>query len=189
MRARRSVRSDEGVTMMELLVYTILGSLVLIIVGSLVINGLRGQESVTAITTATTQAQLAASTIQTDVRNSSAIRVTVIGNDQLVVARVARGGDAAIVWKCVAWYYSATTKEIRTKTSSAAITAPSVSGLTSWSLIASKVKPTTSGAAVFTGDAKQLSMTFTVDAGSTKPVPVTSSATSRNQTGVSSPCF
>lgn len=184
---RLRLASDEGVTMMELLVYSILGVFVLVIVGSLIINGMRGQSSVTSITSATTTGQLAASSIQADIRNASAIKVTVIGNDQLVVARVARGNDSAVAWKCVAWYYSATTKEIRTKTSAAAVTAPSSGTLSSWTLIASSVKP--KGTVVFAGDAKQLTMTYTVDAGTTKPVPITSSATSRNQSGVSAPCF
>ena len=180
--------SDEGFTLIELLVASVLGVIILLIVGSLLINGLRGQTSVTAITTATNDSQLAATTIQGDIRNSTAVKTVAVGSDQFVVARVARGNDAAVAYKCVAWYYSATKKEIRSFESAGAIGAPSASTLATWRLVASKVAP--KGTAVFSSsDLKSLSITFFVDAGTAKAVPISTFAASRNPTGDSAPCF
>lgn len=185
-RARRA--SDEGFTMVELLVASVLGVIVLLIVGSLLINGLRGQSSVTSITTATNNAQLAATTIQSDIRNSTAVKTTAIGSDQFVVARVARGTDLAVAYECVAWYYSASKDEIRSTESAAAITAPSATALANWRLVASNIAP--KGPSVFSSaDIKSLSITFFIDAGSAESVPITSFAASRNPTGDSAPCF
>jgi len=186
---RRAQRAtDEGFTMVELLVASVLGVIVLLIVGSLLINGLRGQSSVTSITTATNDSQLAATTIQSDIRNSTAVKTTVIGSDQFVVARVARGTETTVAYQCVAWYYSASKDEIRSTESAAAIAAPSASSLANWRLVASKIEP--KGPTVFSSaDLKSLSITFYVDAGTAESVPITSFAASRNPTGDSAPCF
>jgi hypothetical protein len=114
--------------------------------------------------------------------------VTAVGSDQLVVARVARGNSNTVTWTCVAWYYSASKKEIRSTSSSNAIAAPSTTALKNWRLVAEGVAAVGT-TAVFTGTSAQLQMSFTVNAGSTKPVPITSSASSRNPTLESAPCF
>lgn len=188
MSPRRRETPDEGFTLMELVVASMLGVIVLLIVGSLLINGLRGQSSVTSITTATNDSQLAASTIQADIRNATAVKTTVIGSDQFVVARVARGTNTVVTYKCVAWYYSATKDEIRSTEKATAITAPSAGALNNWRLVASSVTP--KGTTVFSAaDLKSLSITFFVDAGSANSVPITTFAASRNPTGDSAPCF
>ncbi len=188
MKRRRLDGADDGITLMELMVTSVLGVIILLIVGSLLINGLRGQNSVTAITTATNDSQLVATTIQADIRNSTAVKTTAVGSDQFVVARVARGNDAAVTYKCVAWYYSALHDEIRSTESAGVIASPGASALSDWRLVASKVVP--KGSAVFSSsDTKSLSITFFVDAGTANSVPITTFASSRNPTGDSAPCF
>jgi Tfp pilus assembly protein PilW len=188
MSGRRRADSDEGFTLMELVVASMLGIIVLLIVGSLLINGLRGQSSVTSITNATNDSQLAASTIQGDIRNATAVKTTSIGSDQFVVARVARGTNTVVTYECVAWYYSASNDEIRSRESSTAITAPTAGALADWRLVASKITP--KGSTVFSAaDLKSLSITFFVDAGTTDSVPISTFAASRNPTGDSAPCF
>lgn len=181
---------DTGMTMIELVVYSVLAIGVLLIVGSMLLNGMRGQASVTAITTATNSGQLAASAIQNDVRNSSRIKVITVGNDQLVQARIAGGTSSTVAYHCAAWYYSKATGEIRSNTSPSRITAPNASALAGWTLIASGIKPAGPGGTVFTGTSSHLEIAFTVAAGSTEPVTITSSATSRNPNSEDTPsCF
>lgn len=188
MTRRPRAQADEGFTLMELVVASMLGIIVLLIVGSLLINGLRGQSSVTSLTAATNASQLAATSIQGDVRNATAVKTTAIGSDQFVVARVARGTNTTVTYKCVSWYYSAATKEIRSHESSTAITAPSSTTLKTWRLVASKVTP--KGTTVFSSaDLKSVSITFFVDSGTAKAVPISTFAASRNPTGDSAPCF
>ena len=93
---RRRLDGDDGITLMELVVTSMLSVIILLIVGSLLINGLRGQHSVTAITTATNDSQLIATTIQADIRNSTAVKTTAVGSDQFVIARVARGTSTVV---------------------------------------------------------------------------------------------
>jgi len=183
---RRRFASDEGMTLIELVVASMLGLLILTIAGGFIINGLRGQHSVSNLTDATNTGQLTATAIQTDIRNASAIKV-VPGTNQFVTARVARGGSTSVSWKCVAWFYSATAKEIRFKTSSAAITSPSTEQFKTWSLIADGISPV--GGQVFAGDISHLNMTFSVDAGTSDPVVISSSAYSRNPSGEPDICF
>jgi Tfp pilus assembly protein PilW len=183
----RAKVNDDGMSIVELLVYCILSIGLLLIVGSMIINGVRGQSSVTSMAAASNEAQRTASALQTDIRNASSIKVTTVGGDQLVVARVARGTDTVVAWKCVGWYYSSTRHEIRTTTAAGSITAPTGDTITSWKLLASGVEP--SGSTVFAGDANHVAMTFKVTSGDTGPVVVDSSAYSRIQSGESTPCF
>jgi len=183
---RRRFASDEGMTLIELVVASLLGLLILTIAGGFIINGLRGQHSVSNLTDATNSGQLTATAIQTDIRNASAVKV-VPGTNQFVTARVARGGNTTVVWKCVAWYYSATAKEIRFKTSTSAISSPSTTEFKNWTVIATGINPV--GGKVFDGDIKHLDMTFSVDAGTADPVVISSSAYSRNPSGEHSQCF
>ncbi len=184
---RRRLDDESGITLIELLVYSILGVGVLLIVGSILINGLRGQASVTAITGATNSGQLAASSIQGDIRNSSRLKVHEIGDDQFVQARVARGTSSTVAYRCVAWYYSASTQEIRSTTSGSRIATPSAAELANWRLVASGVAADSDTDVVFSGTSSQLELTFTVNAGSAEPVTINSSATSRNPNSEDTP--
>src|SRR5690606_16711085 len=104
--------------------------------GSIFIDQFNAQRQVTAVTSTTTDAQLAGTTIDTGIRNSTGFELTSVGGDQYLVARVA-GGGATLQWTCRAWYYSATAHTIRMQDSEPGtpLPPPSPGDLASWTLL------------------------------------------------------
>ena len=82
-RARDGERPDAGVTLIELIIYVLLLSLVLGGLAMILINSWRTQQNVLSETEATNRGQLVSSSIERAVRNGLAIEVT--GNDTLKV--------------------------------------------------------------------------------------------------------
>ena len=181
--------SERGYTLVELIVYSGLLLLVVIVVGSLFLSGLRTTERVRAMTAATTSAQVVADSIETNVRNSTDFLLTnPSGTDQFLVARTTRR-DATLSWQCVAWYYSASgTGSIRFKQSSGAILAPTPTELQAWTLVQQGIAPST-GAAVFTTSGQSLTLNFNSLVGDRPPVVISSSATSRAGASGNLTCF
>ncbi|WP_268921032.1 PulJ/GspJ family protein [Marisediminicola senii] len=198
-RSRRDSRDDQGFTLIEMLVATMILTLVMSIVGGLVISMVKTDRSVRATTAATTQGQLVTESIERGIRNSMlsttpafALTAPVTG-DQFLVARTA-GSASTLVWRCTAWYYSASERTIRSFSSTAQIAAPSSATRSGWTLLAEGVRPAVSGGTVFsqssssTGQTLQLALT--VDAGTSPRVAFTTSATSRVGTVTGAPtCF
>lgn len=137
--------SDEGFTLIELMVAGLIMSLVMIAAGGMMIGMLSAQRTVAVVTQTATTAQVAASGIATGVRNASDIRLTApAAGDQLLVTRSALQ-QSTITWICRAWHYSAADDTLRTKTSSpgTVVTNPTASQLATWSTIATGVTPRT----------------------------------------------
>ena len=155
---------DSGFTLVELLVYCVLSVVVLGIVASLVIAGIRGQTAVGISTTGTNNVQSVSNVIGADVRRASYIRVATVGDDNMVTLRVKSSAEST-TYTCVSYYWSKSRKEVRSKTSTSAITAPTASTITSWNLVASKISQTGTSA-VISGDgttnSAYVNLTFTI---------------------------
>jgi Tfp pilus assembly protein PilW len=170
----RRLRSDEGLTLIELLVAMALMGLVISVIGAILISSLKVQQTVSGVSSSTTSAQAAASNLDEGIRNASGYVVSnPSSTDQLLVARVATSGSS-LGWRCVAWYYSTS--------NGTKITAPSSTALAAWTLLTSQVTPRT-GTSIFTdvdgislkvafdvtGAGKKIAMDFTT----ARPVGVT----------------
>ncbi|MGB3911265.1 MAG: prepilin-type N-terminal cleavage/methylation domain-containing protein [Pseudolysinimonas sp.] len=156
----RRLRNDDGFTLTELIASSVLFSLVTLTAVSIFLGQFSAQQQVSAITTATTDAQLAGTTIDTGIRNSSGFELTAVSADQLLVARVA-GGGATLQWVCRAWYYSAADDTIRmtSTTPGTPVAAPTSSQLETWTLLADGVTPT-SGTTIFSASGDLLTVSF-----------------------------
>jgi type II secretory pathway pseudopilin PulG len=188
---RRALASDEGFTLMELLVYCLLLAVVLAVIGGLFFNLYRTQSSVSAVTDATTGGQSAANSIQAGIRNSTAFTLVTAPAGQLLVARTVKG-DAAATPGCIAWFYSpAGAGSIRTKRFTAVMHGvPTASTLATWTLLDSGIA-SVGGATIFSRNATDptLTMDFTAAAGSNPAVEFSSSVVSRVGGTDNSSCF
>jgi hypothetical protein len=170
------------------MVYSVILAVVIGVVASIYLSLNTTQGIVSTKVQATSQAQLAADSIETGVRNSSAYSLTApTVSTQLLQARVATG-TTSVVWKCAAWYYSTSKSSLYYKTSATAIAAPTTATLSSWTLLATGVSPVT-GATIFSSASQTVSFSFSVDTGNESAATVSSSAVQRAGLWVSSPCF
>lgn len=181
--------SEQGYTLVELIVYSSLLIVVVGVIAGLFVSGVTTTERVKELTAATTSAQVVADSIETNVRNSTDFLLTApTGTDQFLVARTATR-DATLSWQCVAWYYSAAgTGSIRFTQSSTAILQPTPSELQTWTLVQEGITPT-SGTSIFTTNAQQLAVNFNSLVGDHPPVVISSSATSRAGASGNLTCF
>lgn len=156
----RRLRGDDGFTLTELIASTALFALVTLVAGSIFIGQFSAQQQVSAITTTTTDAQLAGTTIDAGIRNSSGFELTAAGSDQFLVARVAEGGST-LQWVCRAWYYSASAGTIRmtSSTPGTPVAAPTASQLETWTLLADGIAPAT-GTTIFAASGDLLTVSF-----------------------------
>lgn len=181
---------ERGLTLVELVVAASLLSLVLVVVGGMFVSLVTAERTVTPQSQGTTAAQLAATSIGAAIRNSSEFRITDVGSDQLLVARVA-GSDDAIEWSCRGWYYSAAGDgEIRTTTTAdgSAISAPTSSQLSAWTQLIEGVAPP-AGQTVFTETGAALAVAFDADAGDSPTVAIRFTAASLTSVGEELTCF
>jgi prepilin-type N-terminal cleavage/methylation domain-containing protein len=161
-------RGDDGLTLIELLITVALFTMVLAVTGTMLVTSLKVQSGVDSLGTASNGAQLVARSLQRGIGNASAFKAegpTVDG--QLLRARVAvPTTSGAPTWKCVAWYYSATAKTIRTTSSTAGMVAvPTTTTLATWSLLATRAQVASGATQVFTGAGTQLQLRLAVGAG------------------------
>lgn len=144
---------DDGFTLVELVVASGVLSIILLAIGGLMFSTTITQRTVSAVSESASSAQTAADAIRTQIRNAAEFRppTTVDGTDQLLIARVA-GMDSTATYSCVAWYYAADERQLRTRSwpvaGSTALptSAASVSG---WALLLDGVTPRSGSAAVF----------------------------------------
>jgi hypothetical protein len=216
--ARSGDRSgdDRGASLVELLVASAILAIVLPLAGSLLITALTSQRDVTSLTAASSDAQTVVTSVETGVRNASAIRRTTYpapdggAPDELLVVRTRAGQLDADDWSCQAWFYDAgdhTVLTTRTPGSGhpPAITAPTDGDVTGWVELARGVAPaprttpvptptpsptTTGPLQLFTVTTKGVEIGLSVSAGSRKPVALTTSISKRPQGETESdPCF
>lgn len=184
--SRNRAGSEEGFTLIELMVSALLIVLVLSVVGGLMVSTTLTERRVRDVTSATNAGQLVARSVTTGIRNSAnSVSTTApfmltnpTGNDQLLVA-LKIGSAATVTSQCVAWYYSATEHSVRYKTSATAIAAPSAATLATWILLSTGITPF-SGTAIFAPrGSKGITLAFKEDAGTGPDVVFQSSVTSR----------
>lgn len=106
---------DDGITLVELLVYTILLAIVLIITGSLLISTLHSQRTVREQTEASTTGQVALRLIERSVRNSVTHEMPNDFDNNLLVTKVRVGQDPTLPssWECRAWLFDPDTGDLR----------------------------------------------------------------------------
>lgn len=166
--ARPRLATDDGITLVELLIGAVLSLIVLGVMAGMFISTTNAEAQVRGLTSATTSSQLAWNAIDRSTRNSSAVAVSSVGSDMVVLARTV-GSGATAVWGCSAFYFSAADKTIRYKTSTTAIAAPAnTAAQRSWTLLADNVVKTGSTAvfavATNTAGSQTLTTTFSVTA-------------------------
>jgi Tfp pilus assembly protein PilW len=164
--AQRPAESREaGFTMIELVVAAMLFVVVFTVVGGIFLSLVRTQQTVDVLTGSANSGQLAANSIENGIRNSSDFQLSAVGSDQLLVARTA-GSGTTLSWACTAWYYSAAGDgEIRsTRTTGAAIDAPTSAELADWTLVLEGVAPS-AGSTIFSVSGPQLTVSFEATAG------------------------
>lgn len=170
---------DDGFTLTEMIAAAAIFALVSLTLGGVMISISNAQTQVTTSTSATNMAQTAADSIDTGVRNASALNLTASGSDQLLVAKVA-GAGAALTWQCRGWYYSAAGggKLWTTQTAPGTkIAVPSSSQLATWTLLVDGVTPS-AGTTVFTRSGSRVEVGFLVAVTGTSPVQMDFTTTS-----------
>lgn len=180
-----------GLTLIELIVYSMLLMGVLVIVGSIMMSTLSIDRVVRDSTQSATAAQLAATSVEAGVRNATDAKLTDIGADQLLVVRTVGSDPNAVSWKCMAWYFSASAGTLRTTTTASDAVAVGVpaSEPTTWTLLASGIAAPGSGA-IFTHSGNSVTLYFVATTHDSGPLDIRSSSVLRaGATELSQSCF
>lgn len=183
---------DDGLTLVELIVYGLLLVVVLGIVGSIMVSTISIERDVRASSESTTAAQLASQSIVHGVRNGTARELRYVGDDdQLLRIRTAGSSPGAVQWYCAAWYYSSTNGTIRSTTSSDdSIGIPVPTGEpTTWTLLAEGIEASDASGDIFTATLDGVIIKFTAETAQGTTVPIVSAATLRTGGTESASCF
>lgn len=195
-RIRTGRGAQAGVTLVELLVYSVLLTIILLIVGSVLVRGLLTQRDVRAVSEATTTAQNVAQSVERGVRNAAAVGYSTSATGELLTVRTRVADTSTSAWYCQAWFVDTanggTVYMLRRPASGAGpvLVEPSTpAALGEWTRLADEVSPFGSST-VFQLAGQTVSFDFRVAAGAQKPVGMSSHVTARTQgeTG-STPCF
>lgn len=182
------LRRDTGLGLVELIIYSALSLIILSALGGVVISMVSVQNEVMDSANAAEQAQLISRTVNSGVRNATAVDLqTVNSTDQILRVRTASGASTA-VWSCQAWYFSSATKSLRMKTSSSAIANPTLQDLDGWTLLASGVT-SSQGQQIFLMSGSKLSLVFAVQKARETPIIIRTSVSQRGGVRISAPCF
>lgn len=172
MRHRTPCR-DAGLTLVEVIVTVALTSVVLFVIGGLFVSTFLAERIVSSSSVAASEAQVAVRSINERVSSSSGLALTApTSGDQLLVVRSA-GKDVSIVWVCTAWYYSSSTGSLYSTQAPAGsvIAAPTLDELVHWTLVLSDVTPMGVDG-IFGSSGDDVTIEFTVAAGSSPPVEI-----------------
>jgi len=178
--------AESGITMVELLIYSVLAIVVLGIVGNILIQSLGVDKSVRNRSEATRIGQLVATAVQSDVRNSTEVTWSSTAAGELLTMTT-RNAAGAISCKYDAWYFSNASGSIRKKTSTTAVTAPTASQLETWTLLGDQIAKDGSNS-VFTRSGLNVDLRFLALAGNADPVLITTTVVSRGTTLEVSQC-
>lgn len=206
MRRRRptDLRDDSGVTLAELIVYSLLLAIVVAIVGTVLIRTLMTERDTAAVSQANNASQVAFSQLQHDLRNAASAKVSGSGHLLVVTTRVAtKTSDNE--WKCVGYYLDDATGDLRrvadaggtrTAAAAAATTASALkTAAGSWPSILTKTKGLTAGRPFGPSDAVVPGgQTVSVGLSTTtiknrKPIEFSTLVNMRKQNGAPNGCF
>jgi type II secretory pathway pseudopilin PulG len=190
-------KEDEaGFTLVELTIATGLTLIVLVIAGGILISGLRTQEVARTVTDAANTAQQIVHSVQTGVKNASAITVTsnATTGTQLLLVRTVSSDPNSTAPSCQAWYYTPSNggAVYTTKTTPAvAITLPTGGPQGIWTILGTGVSPAdpTTGKVFNAPNGGRVELKFDVAAGVHPYVLVNTMTYNSQSTTVSSPCF
>lgn len=196
MRIRSSNDGERGFTLVELMISTGLTIIVLVITGGILISGLRTQEIARSVTDAANTAQQIVHSVQSGVKNASAITVTSNSTTgtQLLLARTVSSDPNSTAPSCQAWYYTPSNggAVYTTKTTpAAAITLPSGGPQGVWTILGTGVSPAdpSTGKVFNAPNGGRVELKFDVAAGSHPYVLINTMTYNSQSTSVSSPCF
>jgi hypothetical protein len=180
---------ENGLTLVELLLYVSLAIIVLLVAGTMLINSTRAQKQVDGATSAANAGQLIIGSVQAGVRNASQVQLTASAGTQLLMVRTANG-KTPVQWTCQAWYFTpAAGGRLYTKRTpaAAAMQAPTAGTLASWSLLGTGIS--VSGAGVFTASAGLVTVSLNISTGAATPVALSSTSNTLNLVTTGAPCF
>lgn len=167
--------SDAGVTLIELIMYMIIGALLASVIVMMLVNTLRTQNDVMSETTATTRGQLVASTLERSMRNALAFSVSADGSTLMVRTSL----NNSLVCQGFALTTSSGAQFTQTSTS-----LPASSTWPVWQTGVTKHGTTPFLTQTLNG--VSYSFDLTTDG---SPVHISGTTTARNLTGVTSPCW
>lgn len=196
MRIRTFKKEDQGFTLVELMISTGLTIIVLVITGGILISGLRTQELARSVTDAANTAQQIVHSVQSGVKNASAITVTsnTTTGTQLLLVRTVSSDPNSTAPSCQAWYYTPANggAVYTTKTTPAsAITLPTGGPQGVWTILGTGVSPAdpSTGKVFNAPNGGRVELKFDVAAGSHPYVLINTMTYNSQSTSVSSPCF
>ena len=170
------MKSERGLGLVELIIYSMLSILVLAIVGGMLINSLTAEGTVRDSTQASNAGQLVSRSVTQGIRNASSIQLIVpaVGTQLLKARTVGSGTDP--VWRCQAWYFG--NGEVRVKTSDATIPTPASADVANWTLLADGVQKVP-GKLVFALSGQRVDLEVEVSGNGGNAVRISTSALSR----------
>lgn len=188
--------SSSGFTLIELLISTGLTLIVVGIGAGILVNGIRTQDTAQTVTSAANTAQQIVRSIQSGVRNASAVSVTSnsVAGTQLLMARTIGSDPSTTAASCQAWYYTPSNGgAVYTKrtTPASVISLPVGGPQGSWTLLGSGISPSdpATGKVFSAPSGGRVELKFDVAAGSHPYVLMNTMTHVPLSATVSSPCF
>jgi Flp pilus assembly protein TadG len=182
----RRVRSDDsGFTLVELIIYSGLLVLVLIVMGGFFISTSVVGATVRTVTDAASTGQLIARSLDTAVRQASYLDVRSTSTYQFLVVRTATTGTT-LGWRCEAWFWDKASSTVYTTSSAARIAQPT-SAPTTWLILGSGITGI-DGANLFTESGTGVVLALSAAVDDQAPVELNSTFVSRQTSTESAPC-
>ena len=195
---RRATRSgtDTGLTLVETLVYSVLLSVVLLMVGSLLINTLRVRSDSDAINQASNTAQTAVVGIERGMRNAAASELAKTSDAVTLRVKTRTGDGSTSSWQCQGWHLGSD-RVLRSISYSESAGKPAgAADPSTWKVVARDVSAMGSSDVrkAFVLAVNRLSIALSFDPGRSKPpIELNSDVVSRQQTSTTIPkgsiCF
>ncbi len=187
---------ESGFTLVELMIASLLSIVALSLAGGILVAGLKTQESARSVTTAANTAQQIVRSVQSGVKNASAITVTSNGvtGTQLLLVRTVSSDPNSTAASCQAWYYTPSNggAVYTTKTTPASVITLPVGGPQGvWTNLGSGVSPADpiTGKVFNAPSGGRVELKFDVAAGSHPYVLINTVTYNSQSTAVSLPCF
>ncbi|WP_167042861.1 hypothetical protein [Salinibacterium sp. ZJ454] len=171
--------SERGITLIELLIYSMLAIIVLTLAGGMLINSVNADKTVREASLASNSAQLVSQSFTHGVRHARELERSVpfAGAEVLRALIVDNALSTPAVGHCEAWYFGA--GEIRTTRSNTAIPLPTAAAdVADWTLLAKGAAPITA-TQVFAQSDLTAVITVQIATGDEQPVLIETTAVSR----------